>query len=464
VSVIDFFVFGLYLCLMIFIGYKSSKKIKNIEDFALGGKTIKPLIIVASSIATAAGAGTCLGQAGKAYTDGLSALWLVIAWFIGMLCLSLMAKKIYDTDAKSLSDIFDKLHGKSVSRLCSIYTMMYSLGMLIVQMIGMGTVLSLVLKNFGISYEIGVLIGGIITIVYTLQGGFFAVAYTDAAQMIVLAFSMIIVFPIIIATGIAEESLNVVFKVGTFNIFNNITFLGLIAVIFKYTFSACTGIPYIQRILASRNHKEAYKSQMFASFGYLILGSVIMIMAIFARLIYPSMANPDIVVVRTILEQFPNILAGLGIAALVAAVMSSVDSYLLVASQIFTQEICTWIFKDVSLKRELQICKLATVVFGALALLTALKFTQILVIYEFAATIYSSAIFFPFVLSLYCKKINKWGVVFGMLSGSIVALLSPIVLPNLELDSVIAGNFISLFMTVVVSLITNKPRNNMQLE
>ncbi len=445
--------------MVIVIGFISSKKIKNIKDFSLGGRKLSSFIIVASSVATAAGAGTCLGQAGKAYTDGFSALWLVIAWVIGMLCLAFISERVYNTNAQSLSGVFGNIHGRGAARLCGVYTMVYSFGMLIVQMMGMGTVLHLILRDLNVSYEIAVIIGGLITILYTLQGGFIAVAYTDTIQVIILSVGMVVIFPLVTMSGIAEQSLDLVFAPKTFNLFGNISILGLLAIIFKYTFSACTGIPYIQRILASKDAPSARKSQMKASFGYLALGSVIMITAIFARLLYPNIENPDIIVVNMILEKFPVVLAGLGIAALISAVMSSVDSYLLVASQIFTQDIYSVLDKKMSDKKELLVCKIATVIFGLVALLAALKFKQILVVYEFAATIYSSAIFFPFILSLYCKFINKYGVIAGMLSGSVVSFVMSFIQMPANMDSVILGNIISLCFTLVVSHFTRTKAN-----
>ncbi len=463
---LDLVVIAIYLSAVLVIGYLASKKIKTIGDYAFGGKTIPPLIIVASSVATAAGAGTSLGNAGRAYTDGFAALWLVVAWAFGMFCLAMMSDKIYKTDATSISGVFEHIHGKTVGRVSSIYTVIYSFGMLIIQMVGMGTVLKLILGNaYNVSYEMAVIVGGAIVILYTLQGGFIAVAYTDTLQMIILSVSMVIIFPLVtfvsISSGgsIAQRSLDLVFNPPTFNLINNLGVAGLIAIIFKYTFSACTGIPYIQRIFASKNAQQAKQSQIRASFGYLILGCVIIITAVFARLMYPQIDNPDTIVVRTILEKFPVILAGLGIAALISAVMSSVDSYLLVSSQMFTEDIIGWVVKDMKERQSFIICKVMTVIFGIIALLAALKFTQILVIYEFGAMIYASAIFFPFIFSLYYKKTTKLGAISGMLSGSIVSITLTFVDIGIRLDPVIFGNFVSLMFTFFVSLATFKPKN-----
>ncbi len=455
-TAIDYSVMIIYLLAMIYIGFKTSKKVKSAMDFSLGGRSIPPIIIMSSSIATAAGAGTCLGQAGRAYGEGFSALWLVIAWVIGMFILSLMAKRIFNTGGESISGVFGALHGQNAARISSIFTLIYSIGMLVSQMIGIGTVLHLILQNINLNYEICVMIGGIITILYTLQGGFYAVAYTDAAQTVILIISMVFVFPAVVISGGADVALNTVesfvFPEGTFSLFHGVTFVSLATIICKYTFSACTGIPYIQRILASRNAKEAAFSQRTASFGYLILAGVIMVFAVLARRLYPDLETPDTIVMRVIMDHFPTALAGLGIAGFFAAVMSSVDSYLLVVSQMFSHDICRWIKPDMSEKTEFKICRTSTAVFGLLALVAALNFTSILVVYEFGAAIYSSAIFFPFVLALYWKRTSTPGVIAGMIAGSAISLVFYFV-PVATIDSVLLGNAVSLIATIVISLI-----------
>ena len=459
---LDYAILVLYLLGMLAIGYFASKKIHNAHDFSIGSKQIGPFVLICSSIATASGAGTCMGQAGKAYTEGFSAFWLVIAWTIGMFVLALMAKRIYNTNAESVSGIFEKFHNKTTGRVAGVYTMIYCFGTLISQTIGMGLVIDLILGD-AITYQMAVLIGGGITIIYTLFGGFYAVTYTDTVQMIILGISVVIIFPLVVINGTADATLTAmenVFTAGTFDIMNNVSIWSLLAVIFTYTFSACTGIPYIQRVLAARNAKEAQSSMAISSIGYFVVGIVVMIFSIYAKLFFPSLSNSDTIVVQTMVHHFPTVLAGFGIAGLVAALMSTIDSYLLVVGQIFTQDICGWAMPNMSEKTELIICKYSTVLFGVISIISALFIQSILVVYEFGTVIYSAAIFFPFVLSIYWKKTSPTGVICGMISGSIMALLLEL-FPGWQVDGVIVGNIVSLIFTVLMSLI--KPKKEMAL-
>ncbi len=457
-SAIDYGVIILYLLGMLAIGFWASKKVHTTDDFALGGRSIGPFFITCSCIATASGASTCLGQAGAAYTDGFSALWLVFAWSIGMLMLTLLAKRIYRTGAGSIPEVFRILHGNEAGRVCAVFAIIYCFSTLIAQMIGMGTVLYLMLGNTTITYELAIIIGGLVTIAYTLQGGFFAVAYTDTAQTIVLVISMIIVFPIVVLSGTAEvalETVEAVLTPGTFNLFYGVSFLSLAAIICKYTFAACTGIPYIQRVLASRNENEAQSSQVYATIGYTIFGSVVMVVAVYARLLYPNIEQPETISLQVIVSNFPVVLAGLGIAGLIAAVMSTIDSYLLVVSQIFSRDICGWLVKDMTPEKEFKIGRGMTVFAGLTTMLIALKVTSVLAMFELAATVYSSAVFFPFIFSLFWKKTTAKGVVAGMISGGSVAIILQFV-PNLAFDPVIMGNVVSCIVTFTVSLATQR--------
>ncbi len=386
---LDYATIGVYLLAMIGIGVWASKKIHNTKDFAVGGKTIGPFVIICSSIATASGAGACMGQAGAAYTQGFSALWMVIAWAIGMAMLGVFSKRMYNTGANSISEIFSNIHGNAAGRMCAIFALIYCFSSLTSQMMGMGTVIELILGD-GVGYELAVIIGATITILYTLQGGFFAVAYTDAAQAIILGVSMLIVLPWVLFTGVAETSLEVIESVltpDTFDWMDGLSGTALAAVLVKYTFSACTGIPYIQRVLAARNAKEAVSNQFYAALGYGIFGAAVMIFAVYARVFFPTLDRPETIIVQTMISKFPVVLAGLGIAGLIAAVMSTVDSYLLVISQIFSHDICGWIMKDLTEEKEFKIQRITTVASGLITMTIALFMTSILTVFEFGATV-----------------------------------------------------------------------------
>ncbi len=456
-GILDYITIAVYLLGMLGVGIWASRKVHNTKDFAVGGKTIGPFVIICSSVATASGASTCMGQAGIAYTDGFSALWLVIAWTIGMLFLAVFAKRMYATGANSISEIFFKIQGNAAGRMCAVFALLYCLGTLTAQMMGMGTVIELMLGD-GVGYQLAVIIGGAITILYTLQGGFFAVAYTDAIQTSILGFSMLVVLPLVLFTGTAETVLaaaETVFTPGTFNLFHGVSFLSLAAVVCKYTFSACTGIPYIQRVLAARNSKEAVTNQLWAAFGFAVMGGLVMVFAVFARQLFPASDRPETVLVQIIVQHFPVFLAGLGIAGMCAAVMSTVDSYLLVISQIFSHDICGWFMKDLTEEKEFKIQKASTIVAGLFAMTVALYMTSILKVYELAASIYSSAMFFPFILSLYWKHTTPAGAISGMCAGGAVAIVLQFV-PAMSFDPVIVGNLTSLVMTVLVTMATKK--------
>lgn len=454
---LDYIVIALYLLAMVFIGIYASKKIHGADDFALGGRSVHPFFIICSSIATASGAGACLGQAGTAYLNGFGTLWLAITWSIGMLMLALIAQRIYNTGGDSIPDVFRKLHGDTAGRFCAIFAVIYCISTLIAQMMGMGNVILLMVGTENLTYELAVILGGAITILYTLQGGFYAVAYTDTAQTIILVGSMLVIAPIVIFSGMASasvEMLETVFTAGSFDLFYGVTFLSLAAVICKYTFAACTGIPYMQRVLASRNAKEGQNSMIYAAIGYCIFSVVVMVLAVYARVYYPALEAEETIMLKIITEQFPVVLAGLGIAGLVAAVMSTIDSYLLVIGQIFARDICGWFMKDMSKETEFKIQRGTTVVAGVLALSIALHLTSVLTMFELGATIYSSAMFFPFILSLYWKRMNAKAAICGMVAGGVTAIAMQFVSLG-GIDPVIFGNGISLVATVVVAFATS---------
>jgi len=198
VSNIDFAVLILYLVLMLFIGFYSSKKIKNSDDYVLAGRKLGYIMTVGTLVATMIGASATMGKAGMASQKGIAMAWSGIAIAIGYLCFSLFANKLRLSGNWYIPDVLEKRYGKNIKTFSSVIITLAVIAVYGAQLIAMGIIFNLAGNPLGISYQESIIIAGIILVLYTFIGGLFAVAYTDLIQILIILPLVGIILPAVV--------------------------------------------------------------------------------------------------------------------------------------------------------------------------------------------------------------------------------------------------------------------------
>ncbi|MFZ7133334.1 MAG: sodium:solute symporter family protein [Eubacteriales bacterium] len=458
----DFIMLLIYMAAMLYMGYYFSKGTKNADDYQFGGKGFGTLILIATLAATAMGSSSALGQAGAAYTTGLSVITtMIVPWCIGWSILVFIAKKIRSTNSTSIPDLFMKRYGNLTGQVTSILTFLSGIAGCAIQITGMGLLISLIMGD-AMNFTTAVYVATAITVLYTSIGGLKAVVYTDVLQVIILAIGICIVIPVIVTsevvqTGMSWSQIQQTIGVDKFNWLGGISAVTIISTIIHYIFSASTNAAYYQRIIIAKDDKAATRSQLIGMLAYLILGSVIVFTAILANITTPELAQTETVLTNLVIANMPVIIRGLMMAAFFSAIMSSMDSFLIITAERLTINILD-VPNKYDEKKQLLIARLTTVVIGVGAMLLALKFKNVLAIVQYTLSISAAGLFFPFMLTLYWKKITGSGVLSGVIGGGFMVLI--LGLFTLPFDVSIAANLFSLIITVTVSLLTQKQRKD----
>lgn len=385
-------VFVLYFAIFIGFGVYQGKQVSSGEDYAIGGRNIPGWAAALSERATGESSWALLGLPGWAYVSGLSCFWVLFGCFLGItLAWATLAFRIRqiaeDKQAISFVDLISKMHPtmessiRTVSSLVIVFFFFFYVG---AQFLGGGKVFNTL---FGISPNMGMLLCMIIIIPYTVYGGFKSVIYTDCIQglLMVIALGIAPILGFFFLKGKTDVFANGVFealaKAGPeyLNIMGGGSGFAMFAGAlggFAYFFGYLGGMPQLtMRFMAIKDFKNTIKARnigilwtLIAYFGACLIGWLGI--AIWGP---TGLTDPESVFPKVMMEFFPPTIAALFIVAAFAALISTADSLLVLASTEFSENIIKKYFIKEEKghhdpARDLKISRIMTAVMAVLAL------------------------------------------------------------------------------------------------
>mgnify|MGYP001163614953 FL=1 len=465
-------IFIFYLSFLIGVGLMSIKHNKSQEDYLLAGRKLGPWVTAFSERASGESAWLLLALPGAAISIGLGEAWTVLGITLGIIASwYIIAEKLrIETEKYSALTIPGYLHRKyndnsNIIRLfSSIIIAFFFLFYVSAQFHASGKVINTL---FGLSSIDGIVIGAIVIILYTLMGGFFAIAWTDLLQGI-LMIGTLVVLPIV---GIIElqntdrsfyEVLNQVgeskssFTMGKSGLAAISVVLGGLSWGLGYL-----GQPHLViRYMAIRDPKDIKKAKLIAILWALpgITGAF-MIGLVALNYFGPEFFNiNDVEQAMPLLatELLPPILAGLLISGAVAAMMSTADSQLLVSTSAITEDfIHQYLGLNISEKTLLLINRITIIILGiiafGIAIFSEITGKNIFSVVSYAWSGLGSSFGPVLVLSLWWPKTTRKGVIAGLLTG----FSSTIIWANTDLKLIISERLVSfIFAFIMVILVS----------
>lgn len=342
----------LYKVMLILVGFWAQKRVSNEEDFFLGGRGLGPVVASISYSASSSSAWTLLGMSGAAFVMGVSALWLVAGAVLGMLfAWVFVGKRLMDFSRKhnlmTLTE-FLAFGAEGFWRKAIIYTssiiVVFAFSFYVAaQFQGAGNTFN---QTFDISMTNSVVLGGLIIMVYTWLGGFWAVSVTDTIQGLLMAFAAILL-PVAayievggisgFLSGLAEVSSP---KQLSFTMLNT----GLIAVGFVLgTLGIALGTfgqPHLLvRFMALRDETALRQARIMTVLWFLVVFGGMCFVGLVGHILIPDVANPEFIFFALTDELFPPLVAAVLVAAVLSAIMSTADSQLLVGASAIAHDL-----------------------------------------------------------------------------------------------------------------------------
>jgi SSS family solute:Na+ symporter len=441
-----------YLLVTIAIGLLAAKRVKSSADFAIAGRHLPLAMIVTTTFATWFGSETVLGIPAKFVNSGLNGV--VEDPFGAGSCLILVglffAGKLYRMNLLTISDYYRERYGRSVEIICSVIIMVSYLGWVSAQVTALGLVFNL-LSGGSIGMPLGMTIGVISVLAYTLFGGMWSVAVTDFMQMIILVggLATLAVFAghqaggadKVVALAISQD----MFKFLPEPNFKEILFF--VAAAITMMFGSIPQQDVFQRVMSANSLSAATKGPLIGGICYILFAFVPMFLVVSALIIMPEKAaqlmqeDPQKVLPTLVMEHMPFVMQVLFFGALLSAIKSCASATLLAPSVTFTENIWRQFYPHQGDKQALLAMRITVLVFSGLVLSYAIAM-QGSSIYEMVSGAYQVTLvgaFIPLVFGLYWSKATTQGAIFSIVLGLLAWLLFLMTPAGEEFPAQLAG-------------------------
>ncbi len=470
-----------YLIALMWIGIRSAREVRTSVDYTLAGRQIPWIVVLATTAATMVGGGASVGSVANVYRFGIAAAFVTCAWGLQLIFTGLfLAPHLRRLNLITVGDYFELRFGELARRLAVLNCLIFLIGAVVAQMVAIGSILEAVLEtNY---YILGVMIGGAVVIFYSTIGGIRAVIKTDVLQFVILVGGLAVASAWlvirqggfeVIAEGIAGSSDPVTRNPNPFSLTSDRwPGIRVTTMFFAFFLGEMLVPPYAVRCFIARDSRAA-KWGVAGSGIFLLLFHPIAIFALgvaargddnirteintkfeeqhqklvtaqttpktdkdhqndkalrekasqeAARFTFPLLMR----------KAFPPVFAGVMIAALIAAVMSSADSCLSSLATVVMEDIYRpHIEPGASDKRLLMVAKSTTLVTGIAAIICALIYRDIVEILEFIYDFWAPTMVVPFVVGiLWYKPSRVYAVVTSMLGGMIATIVWKFVLKS----------------------------------
>lgn len=458
-SNIDWAIIVLYFLFMIGIGVYSAFRVKDSDDFAVAGNKIIWPVLFATLSASFLGGGSSMGRAGQTFNDGYVFLFAASGFAIQTFLTGwLIAPKLKRyPGAQTLGDIMEVHYGGVARLLSAVLSLLFCIGILGAQALAIGTIFQAIL---GISITAGILIGMCIVMVYSVAGGMWAVIQTDVIQFMLLG----IFLPVTLIIGLYQiggpAELVAALPVGHFSVIGSYEIATFITIFVAFMLGEALVQPYAQRAFCAPDPKNAQKGYMLSGLFGLLFFTITATLGLVAVVLFPDIA-PDQALPTLVKSILPIGVTGLVLAALLAVVMSTADSYLNSTAVVFVRDIYSkHVNTKATSKQHLKIERWVSLIVGVAATLFALTATSIVDALLMSYALWAPTMIIPLIGAVLFDVMSKRAAISAIvLGGATTALWNWGPFPLQELTGftpLLAGVSVNLIVFVLLAITDKK--------
>ncbi|MCR9300059.1 sodium/proline symporter PutP [Vibrio fluvialis] len=467
--------FIVYLILMLAIGVYAYQRTKNSADYFLGGRSLGPWPAALSAGASDMSGWLLLGLPGYAYVAGIEAFWLAGGLLVGTWANWLItAKRLrtysITTDALTLPEFLSRRfndNSKLIQTISAFFILLFFLFYTSSGLVAGGKLFETV---FGLDYSTAVIVGTVCVVSYTLFGGFLAVSWTDLVQGLLMAAALMIV-PIAAMNGGFTKLDNDLLAINPqlLTMWNDVKGqpLSAVAIVSLVAWGlGYFGQPHIlARFKATRSNKDLTTARRIAVIwtGLSMAGAMLVGLV---GLIYVTndgsiqLDDGEKIFMLLVNAIFHPVMAGILLAAILAAIMSTADSQLLVSSSALAEDFYKQVYKkDATSEEIVRVGRAAVIIISIIALILAMTpDSSVLGLVSYAWAGFGAAFGPALVLSLYWSRMNRNGALAGIVIGGITIVVWKQLSGGwYDVYEIVPGIIFSTIAIVAVSLLTGEP-------
>lgn len=477
--------FGIYLLIMLGIGWYFYNRTKNLSDYVLGGRSLGSWGTSISAQASDMSGWLLLGLPGAAYATGLSgSVWMATGLAIGTyLNWKLVAQRLristqkYSNSITIPSYLENRFNDDSrlLRKASSIFILLFFLVYTASGFVSGGKLFQTV---FGVPYKVSVIIGAVVVVAYTFLGGFMAVCWTDIIQGLLMFFTLLILpVVVLVKAGGINEVISAI-DPSLLNPFNAASITGsasssTVLVVISIISSLAWGLGYfgqphiLARFMAIKNPDLIKKSRIIAMFWVVLSLFGATAVGLVGHSVIPDISayggDSETIFMLLVNNCVPLILTGILMSAILAAIMSTADSQLLVAASTVSEDFYKGMIKPKASDRELILVSRLTVLSVAIiALIIAFNpNSSVLGLVSYAWAGFGAAFGPVILLSLFYKKMTRNAAATGMIVGGLTSVLWPLLkkvssLAIFQLYEIVPGFLFAVLAIFIVSRIDMK--------
>ncbi len=462
--------FAAYLVLMLVVGIAAYRMTSDLSDYVLGGRRLGPGVAALSAGASDMSGWLLLGLPGAVYAAGLGELWigvgLVAGAFLNWVFVAGRLRRFTERakDSLTIPDFLENRFGDT-SRLLRVisavvilvfFTLYISAGL-----VGGGLLFQ---SSFGMEYQTALIVGAVVIISYTFLGGFLAVSWTDFVQGILMFLTLLVVpmFVVVLVGGWGDVQAEVrAIDRSYTTVLQGMTFLGMISLLAWGL--GYFGQPHIlARFMAIRSERDVPMATLIGM-SWMILALIGAVATGYLGIAYFADApieDSETVLIELIRALFNPWVAGVLMAAILAAIMSTIDSQLIVSASALTNDFYKGFIRPGASDAEMVwISRAAVIAVSVVALLLALNpEAGVLDLVAYAWGGFGAAFGPLIILSLYWSRMTRNGALAGMVVGAVTVLVWNRLSGGLfDVYEILPGFIFATIAIVVVSLIDGGP-------
>lgn len=455
-------VFLAYFLVVFVLGWVSMKRTRGKEDYWIAGGNLGWALGGATIAATHTSAGTFIGTIGVMYTAGWSFGWLILSiplayWFMA----AVLAPRFTKVRELTLPAFIEaRYYSKSVRALAAVIILIAAVVYIQAQIVAGGLIASTV---FGIPTRVGMVGFTLILLAYTVVGGMMAVVYTDFLQLIVMTIGVIVAIPLAVRhVGGVDEVFTLVEAV------NPLTFTWasmpptlLFTMGLAFMLGSVSSPAQLIRLYAMKDMRTIRRGILLAILLITSINLMVFVLSLVAVVLFPALPTGDLAMPMLARTVLPPFLGGIMLAAITSAMMSTVDSLLIVAGSALSLDIYkTLINPDVSESRRMVIDRLGIAIVGVVPVILLLSGVGEGELVQFIVLLFTalmaSSFFIPVVLGVYWRRATREGAAAAMIGGVTMTFAWEF-FGSEAIDPVLPGFLFSAALMVLVSLATPPP-------
>ncbi|WP_026691081.1 sodium/pantothenate symporter [Alteribacter aurantiacus] len=469
-----------FLTLIFAIGFWSSRNVNRkgsgfLQEYFLGSRELGGFILAMTMIATYGSASSFIGGPGVAYTQGLGWVLLAMAQVAtGYFVLMVLGKKFAiiarKYNALTLVDFLRRRYNSKWVALFSAFSIIIFLfSAMAAQWVGGARLIE---SLTGLTYTSALFIFAIAVLAYVIIGGFRAVVITDTVQGVVMFFGTLIILVGTIIAGGGITNIMSDLMAENPNLVTPFGHDGSLTPAYVSSFWILVGVGVIalpQVTVRAMSYKNSQAMHRALIVGTIVVGFIMLgmhLIGVFARPILPGVDVPDQVMPMIAMEVLPPWLAGIVLAAPLAAIMSTVDSLLLLVSSAVVKDVyINYVKPDASNERIKKVSFGVTAILGILVFAMALSPPDLLIwLNLFAFGGLEAAFIWPVIFGLYWNRANKYGALSSMIAGVFSYVLIHQFYPDpFGMHSVVLPVVLS-FVVFVVATIVTEPKQKLTID